>query len=122
MYTEFEKLAGVNSRATEEEFRELVKMAAYVDTIIKVAADDGTVVAPQDLGMSQDNLAQAAIVDATQKALAQQGVDADAVVDQVASNIAQDPDASAAVLNAAPADVNDLSNAVVQDVAQTTNG
>lgn len=121
-YTEFEKLAGVNSPESEEEFRDLVKLAAYVDTIIKLAAEDGTVVNPADLGITGDNIAQAAIVDATNQALKQQGVDPDVIVDQVAQNIAQDPDTTAAFLQSQPEETDQLANAVVQNVAQAQNG
>lgn len=126
-YTDFEKLAGVHDARTESIFAELVKQAAWVDTMIKIAADAGQVVTPQDLGLDDQAVAQAAVVDATQKALKQQGVDPDAVVDQVASNLADDPDAAAQFLATQNAD--NLGQAVVdalstqqQEAANNTNG
>ena len=115
-YTEFEKLAGVNDAITEEIFRELVKEAARIDTLIKIAADAGIDIAPQDLGLTENDVAQAAVVDATQKALKQQGVDPDQVVDQVAENLADDPEAAQAFLNTQNTDA--LGNAVVDILAQ----
>ena len=126
-YTDFEKLAGVNSPKTEEMFYDLVKQAAWTDTMIKIAADAGQAVTPQDLGLDQGSVAQAAVVDATQKALKQQGVDPDVVVDQVAANLADDPAAAQSFLQTQNA--NDLGTAVVNalstqqtEAANNTNG
>lgn len=115
-YTEFEKLAGVNSPETEEMFAKEIEKVAWIDTMIKIAQANGETISPQDLGLTDAEAATAAVVEATEKALKQQGVDPDQVVDAIAENIADDPQATANFFGAE--NMNDLGSAVVENLAE----